>query len=93
MNTPNHICKNPNCQKSYYFCSGCTINKNKWADVGCCPECAEVYWGLIAESRKKTNIVEQETEDNEQLTITKTRKPRAKKETTETPVDDVDSEE
>lgn len=94
MNKPNHICKNPKCQKHYYFCDGCNVNKKaEWGKVGCCKECAEIYWRLIKESRKEDKPeIQIEDKTSEEITI-KTRKPRAKKETTETEVNTVESEE
>lgn len=52
MNKPNHICKNPDCRAAYFWCDGCHISKDdEWGKVGCCPECAQIYWDLIEKSR------------------------------------------
>lgn len=41
------------CGKEYKACpdSGVTVNKFRWQDVACSPECGEVYFRKIAESR------------------------------------------
>ena len=54
---PNHICKNPNCRKSYYACNFCDKNKS-WRSVACSFACYQEYMDLVIEARSKGKTIE-----------------------------------
>lgn len=54
---PNHICRNPKCQKHYYSCNFCDRNKN-WRSVACSFECYQEYINLVIAERGKEKVVE-----------------------------------
>ena len=53
----NHICKNPECKKTYYACNFCDRNLN-WRSVACSFACYQKYMDLVIEERTKGKNVE-----------------------------------
>lgn len=86
MNKPNHICKNPDCGVAYYWCDGCNVSKDvEWGRVGCCLECAQIYWDLIEKSRNKL-VVEEEVKPvaEDEVVLEQIAKPKRKSKQEET---------
>ena len=54
---PNHICKNPECKKTYYACNFCDRNLN-WRSVACSFSCYQKYMDLVIEERTKGKNIE-----------------------------------
>ena len=54
---PNHICKNPECRKSYYACNFCDKNQN-WRSVACSFACYQKYTDLVIAERSKGKTIE-----------------------------------
>jgi hypothetical protein len=77
---PNHICKNPNCEKSYYACDDCDKNKGiHWRSYCCSIECIKEYWRITEErDNPKTEVVVEDIVSDiknvEEVVTTKTRK-------------------
>ena len=53
----NHICKNPECKKSYYACNFCDKSKN-WRSVACSFACYQKYTDLVIAERSKGKSIE-----------------------------------
>ena len=61
---PNHICKNPNCnkgvdgkRKQYYACDYCTKTQS-WRSVACCFECYDEYMSAVKNARIKNQNID-----------------------------------
>ena len=53
---PNHICKNPECQKTYYACNFCDKNQI-WRSVACSFSCYQKYTDLVIAERSKGKTI------------------------------------
>jgi len=73
---PNHVCKNPKCNKNYWACDDCDKNKGvHWRSLCCSVDCFKEYLRAIEERDnpvKELEITEEkEVEQNETNIVNK----------------------
>lgn len=65
MNKPNHICKNPKCEKEYYACDECDSHTSlNWRSVACSIECFKEYIKLIDERDNPKETIEESIQES-----------------------------
>ena len=61
---PNHTCKNPKCNESYYACDSCDQTKGiHWRSLCCSAECFKEYMRIIDERDNPTIVNKLEIQD------------------------------